>query len=170
MEYSERFKAEMVRKMMGPSAMSANRLSKENGIGQPTLSRWLREAKLEVMKRSLKSAVRKHWTASEKLRVVLAAAGAGEAGRGELLRREGLHEADLSRFEQELAEAMGNSGKTARTKRDPADKKRIQELEREVRRKDKALAEATALVVLSKKLNAYFAGDEVGDTKPETDE
>lgn len=167
MEYSERFKAEMVQKMMGPSAMSANRLSKENGIGQPTLSRWLREAKLEVMTRSPKSAVRKRWTASEKLRVVLAAAGAGEAGRGEQLRREGLYEADLSRLEQELAEALGKSGKT---KRDPADKKRIEELEREVRRKDKALAEATALVVLSKKLNAYFAVDEVGDTKAETDE
>lgn len=170
MEYSERFKAEMVQKMTGPSAMSANRLSKESGIGQPTLSRWLREEKLSAMTRTPKSTARKRWTASEKLRVVLAAAGAGEAGRGELLRREGLHDADLRRFEQELAEAVGSAGKAARTKRDPADKKRIQELEREVRRKDKALAEATALVVLSKKLNAYFAGDEVGDTKPETEE
>ena len=55
------------------------------------------------------------------------------------------------------------------TKRDPADKKRIKQLEREVRRKDKALAEATALVVLSKKLNAYFEEVEVGDMSEESD-
>ncbi|EPM65229.1 transposase IS3/IS911 family protein, partial [Pseudomonas syringae pv. theae ICMP 3923] len=36
------------------------------------------------------------------------------------------------------------------------DKKRIQELERELRRKDKALAETAALLVLRKKLNDYW--------------
>jgi hypothetical protein len=43
-----------------------------------------------------------------------------------------------------------------------ADKRRIKELERELRRKDKALAETTALLVLSKKLEAIFnkGGDE----------
>ena len=39
------------------------------------------------------------------------------------------------------------------------DKKRIQELERELRRKDKALAETAALLVLRKKLNAYWGND-----------
>jgi transposase len=36
------------------------------------------------------------------------------------------------------------------------DRRRIKELEREVRRKDKALAEAAALLVLSKKAEAIF--------------
>ncbi len=40
------------------------------------------------------------------------------------------------------------------------DRKRIQKLERELRRKDKALAEAAALLVLSKKLNAFYGIDE----------
>lgn len=38
----------------------------------------------------------------------------------------------------------------------PKDRRRIKELEREVRRKDKALAEAAALLVLSKKAEAIF--------------
>ena len=38
-----------------------------------------------------------------------------------------------------------------------------------MRRKDKALAEATALVVLSKKLNAYVEEVEVGDMSEESD-
>jgi len=163
-KYSERFKAEMVKKMTGPGAMSANRLSKECGVNQPMLSSWLRQAK--VLPMATKRPGRpKQWTAAEKLRVFGAAAAAGEEGRGELLRREGLHEADLERFERELVEPA----KAAPTKRDPADKRRIIELEREVRRKDKALAEATALVVLSKKLQAYFGASEVGDTSEESE-
>jgi transposase len=164
-QYSEEFKEQMVRKMTGPSKMSANRLSQECGVGQPTLSKWLREAKVSAMTTSTKSRSRKRWTAAEKLRVVMAAAAAGEEGRGELLRREGLHEADLERFQNDLSEEP----KSASPRRDAGERKRIKELEREVRRKDKALAEATALVVLSKKLNAYFGGDEVGDTDKETD-
>lgn len=165
MQYNEEFKEQMVRKMTGPSKVSANRLSQECGVGQPTLSKWLREAKVSAMTKSTKVRSRKRWTSAEKLRVVMAAAVAGEEGRGELLRREGLHEADLERFERELAEEPRSTA----PKRDTSDKKRIAELEREVRRKDKALAEATALVVLSKKLNAYFGADEVGDTDKEND-
>lgn len=161
--YSEEFKEEMVRKMTGPGAMSALRLSKECGVGQPTLSSWLRQAKLRAVKKSGKQS--KRWTAAEKLRVVMAAAAASGSGLGELLRKEGLHQADLERFQKELSEPPA----APQTKRDPADKKRIKQLEREVRRKDKALAEATALVVLSKKLNAYFEEVEVGDMSEESD-
>ncbi len=44
----------------------------------------------------------------------------------------------------------------ASPKETAADHKRIKELERELRRKDKALAETAALLVLSKKLEAIF--------------
>ena len=40
------------------------------------------------------------------------------------------------------------------------DRRRIKELERELRRKDKALAETAALLVLSKKVAAIFNRDE----------
>lgn len=40
-----------------------------------------------------------------------------------------------------------------------AERQRIRELERELRRKDKALAEAAALLILSKKVEAMFRKD-----------
>ncbi len=43
-KYSEKFKARMVKRMTGPRRVSANALSKEVGVGQPTLSLWLRTA------------------------------------------------------------------------------------------------------------------------------
>ena len=41
-----------------------------------------------------------------------------------------------------------------------AQQRRIKQLERDLRRKDKALAETAALLVLSKKLEAVLPGDE----------
>lgn len=165
MKYSEKFKEKMVEKMTGPAAMSALRLSKESGVGQPTLSGWLRRARIAPMSMKRKPGRPKRWTAQEKLRVVLAAAAAGESGVGELLRREGLHEADLQSFRDELTEAM--SGKASKS--EAADKQRIKELEKELRRKEKALAEAAAILVLQKKLSAYFSEGEVGDTNEESE-
>ena len=44
-------------------------------------------------------------------------------------------------------------------KQSKADRKRVKHLGKELRRKDKALAEAAAILVLRKKLNAFY-GDE----------
>jgi transposase-like protein len=50
MEYTETFRARMVRRMLGPKALTATALAAEVGISQPTLSRWLREtATVEAM-------------------------------------------------------------------------------------------------------------------------
>jgi transposase len=47
--------------------------------------------------------------------------------------------------------------------------RRVRELEKELRRKDKALAEAAALLVLQKKVQAIW-GDADDDTTKESDE
>ena len=47
--------------------------------------------------------------------------------------------------------------------------RRVRELERELNRKEKALAEAAALLVLKKKAQAIW-GDEDDDTDPRNDE
>jgi len=44
-EYSETFKTRMVQKMWPPNGRSAGALAGETGLPQPTLSRWLREAR-----------------------------------------------------------------------------------------------------------------------------
>ena len=98
----------------------------------------------------------KRWTAEEKLRVVKAAAGLEGSALGELLRREGLHEADLKGFE---TEALAGMAPPSRASVHSAEAKRIAELERELRRKDKALAEAAAILILRKKVEALWEGE-----------
>lgn len=172
--YSAKFREKMLKKMTGPGAWSASSLGRETGVPAATLSRWLREAKLGPMtdkKKSKTGSKRKRWTPEEMMRVVMEAAGADEAGRGALKRREGLHEADLERFHQEMIDA-GNAAAEARKKfRGPTpEQRRIKKLEKELKRKEKALAETAALLVLSKKAEALFPSEEEGEDMDERSE
>lgn len=148
-EYSEAFKAQMVRKLLPPGAVSAHVLAAETGLWQATLSRWLKEAgTVGVMDKPAKK-----WTAAEKLRVVVEASKLSNNDLGEFLRREGLHEVQLKGWRAAAEAGLVDAPKL--NKRSP-DAKRIQQLEWEVRRKDKALAEAAALLILKKKAEAIW--------------
>ena len=172
--YSGKFRAKMVQRLSGPGRQSASALSKTVGVSQATLSRWLREAGSVAgmkMKRTeppskdpgVKDAKRpEDWTVEEKLKVVAEAVGLDEAELGVLLRREGLHEAQLKKWRTALLGALERPGR----KKAPSvsqERKQIRKLERELRRKDKALAETAALLVLQGKARALW-GDEGNDT------
>lgn len=170
MRYSAKFREKMVAKMTGPTARSATSLSKEVGVAQATLSRWLNEAKLGRMSNEERGR-RKRWTPEEKLRVVHEAWATTDDDLGALLRREGLHEADLKRFRDEVEtaalEGMRAKGRKGRRGLSP-EQKRMRKLEKELKRKEKALAEAAALLVLRKKAEAFFLSEEEGDDTDET--
>ncbi len=109
------------------------------------------------------------WTPEEKVRAVMETGGLSEAELGVYLRRHGLHFDQLETWRAEARKAAVGAlgGATTKAKRS-AEKREIRRLEREVQRKDKALAETTALLVLKKKFNALF-GDEDDDTTPRSD-
>jgi transposase-like protein len=184
MQYSESMKARMIKRMTGPDAMSANALSKEVGIAQSTLSHWLRAAgtftpvpKKKRAMPAIESTTTKQnrraqdWTTLEKMRVVIEAENLSEGELGAFLRREGLHREQLEQWRIAAAEALGQpTGRRSRSKPGPTpEQKRIRELERQLRHKEKALAEAAALLVLKKKYETLF-GDEDDNTDPTSEE
>lgn len=170
--YSEKFKQRMVQRLVGPRKVSATTLSKEVGVPQPTLSLWLREAgSVSAVTNDnddeTKARPRRpdDWTPQEKLEAVLEASGVADADLGLWLRRKGLKEEHLR-----LWRASALSGMGARPQRVSAeDRKRIKVLERELRRKEKALAETAALLVLQGKMEALWA-EEDDSTRPSSDE
>jgi hypothetical protein len=105
------------------------------------------------------------WKPEEKLKLLVQADGLEGEDLGELLRREGLHEADLAEWRRA---ALGGLGPVAKVAPGSAEARRVRELERELLRKDKALAETAALLVLKKKVQEYW-GDEDDSTKKETE-
>jgi transposase len=166
-EYATRFKRTMIQKMVGPGRRSAWALAKESGVAQSTLSRWLREAgsvgdMSEDKDQGTEQRRPQDWSAEEKLEVIAEAERLSDEERGSFLRRKGLHEAQLKEWREEALAALGSRKAESLSK---AEARRIRELERELKRKDKALAEAAALLVLQKKVQALW-GDEDDDTDP----
>lgn len=162
-DYPEEFKSKMVEKMARPGGPSARALAQETGVSQSTLSRWLRRAgQVEGMRQQTKRP--QDWTAQEKLEAVLEAEGLSDEELGAFLRRRGLHRAHLERWRAAMRSALERPAKRKRPGKSPEARK-IRELEKELRRKDKALAEASALLVLKKKAQAIW-GDEDDDMGP----
>lgn len=178
-QYSESFKNRMVGKLVGRHAKTATALAGEVGVSQPTLSRWKREAGTvgramaedDDRKPVAPSAPAKRpqdWTGEEKWALVVEAASVPESELGALLRRKGVHEAQL--VEWRTAAIAGLQGPSRRERKAAnVERLKVRALERELKRKDKALAEAAALLVLKKKAQAIW-GDEDDDTTPASDE
>jgi transposase len=170
-QYSEAFKSKMVQRMVGPAALSANRLSQEIGIGQPTLSKWLRQAEGRMGRVKFVSPPPpprlprrpEDWSPEERLRAVMEASRLSDDELGAFLRREGIPETVLAEWKTAVLEALAPQRKPS------GDSRKVRELEKQLRRKDKALAEAAALLVLQKKARAIW-GDEDDDTGPKSDE
>lgn len=97
---------------------------------------------------------RRPWERSvqEKLQAVIEYEGLAEGKRGEYLRREGLQSEHLEGWKKSMEAGLGGGARSAAERSErAADKKKIEALERELRRKEKALAETAALLVLKKK-------------------
>jgi transposase len=170
--YTDSFKAKMVQRLSAPNAISAMSLSKEVGVSQSQLSRWLRSAPtlVAMTKEHPSGRVTQSGsgrTAAEKLRIVMAAAALPAGELGAFLRREGVHEAELEQWRSAVLDAGQAALESGgpKTSARGTEGKRIKELERELRRKDKALAEAAALLVLQKKVRDIW-----GDGDDDTDE
>jgi len=176
--YSEKFRARMVEKLAGPHAMTSIALAAETGVPQPTLSRWLREATTlrqkmtkqqdeeDAMLEAVEQAPETEPSPEAKLLLVIEAASIPEAELGEWLRRKGIHAAQLELWRADAMSGLGGKAKLRGElrKEKSEDARHIRQLERELVRKDKALAEAAAIIVLQKKVQAIW-GDEDDDTE-----
>ena len=169
--YNDSFKVKLVQKMLSPNARPVSALSLETGINQGTLYRWRKEITVGGMSSNdaddKKPATKPphQWSAEEKLAVVFEATTIAEAELGAFLRRKGLHAAQLAEWRKQAVAAFegGDNKATRKTALEAA--RRIGDLERELRRKDKALAEAAALLILKKKAQAIWGGGD-DDTDP----
>jgi transposase len=162
--YTEGFKARMIQRMAGPEGISAHALARQVGASQNSLSRWLREAPT-VASMSKKKPAKRHRTAQEKFQVVLKAASLTDEELGAFLRSEGLHEATLEEWRTKAMEGATGALKASHGKRseNTPERRKIRELEKDLGRKDKALAEVSALLILKKKYQAFLE-EKDGDT------
>jgi transposase-like protein len=160
--YSDEQKAKLIERMLAPHNVPVPQLSKETGIPKDTLYGWRRQARRARGLVPTPSGGGERWSGEEKFAMVVETATLNEAQRGEYCRKRGLYPEQLQAWRRICEQA--NAGKVASRPigEAQADRRRIQALERELWRKEKALAEAAALLVLRKKAQAIWGKDEDG--------
>jgi transposase len=156
--YSEDFKKSAVSKMLNRGDRQISWVSEETGVPRPTLYQWKKEfANVEGMKKNTPNHTRpQDKSAKDKVKAVIDYENLPEEKRGEFLRREGLHSELIRQWKEQMENSLTNSKekKILQTERSE-EKRKIKELEREIKRKDKALAETAALLVLKKKQSRF---------------
>lgn len=146
-----------VAQMMPPRNRTPVELAKASGITAITLRTWRDAAKAEGKIIVEIPKTNDHWSSEEKFRIVLEAAPLSETELSEYCRIKGIHPEQVWQWRQACEGA--NANKPAHPN-DPATDKRIWELERELNRKNAALAETAALLVLRKKAEAIWGTGE----------
>jgi hypothetical protein len=129
--FSLPFKQKMIERLTGANAASARKLARETGIRQQTLSRWLSEAR-SLSDVPSKKRQAKAWSIDEKIRVLAKSAKLTGEELTEYLDQEGLLLAELEQWRMALGDETSAAIATT---------KRMRKLERELARKEKALAE-----------------------------
>jgi transposase-like protein len=173
--YSESFRNRVVKQLLSPNGKSASEVAGELGLAQSTISRWRKQAITRSLPRTMSNGAARakresEWNAQEKFDFLLEAATCSDEELGALLRGRGVFEATYRQWRQAALTGLTGPQKQtqAEAKERREDKKRVRRLERELRRKDKALAETAALLVLKKKL-PYLLGVEDDSTTESND-
>lgn len=157
--YSEEFKKSAVEKLLHRGSRPVAAILEEVGVSSPTLYLWRKHfANLSGMKKTSKRPQDR--SAQEKLNAVIKFESLPEEERGEFLRKAGYHIEHIKAWRKQLEGALAPANKQAERRDRAEDQRKIKELEREIRRKDKALAETTALLVLKKKANLIWGTGE----------
>lgn len=163
--YTSEMKEAMVAKLCGPGAPTYSQLAAESGIGLSTLHKWVASMGGERSSANHKRRLQ-DWDPVQKLKAVFDSQGLSETELGEFVRRSGVHTPTLNEWKAEaIADAVEKKTR-GRPRLDPEVvecRQKIIQLERELRRKDKALAEAAAIIVLQKKMKEYWASQEAGE-------
>lgn len=160
--YSPERREAVLRKMMPPVNMPIAELARESGIAAPTLYNWRKQAKAEGKVVPGDGKNPEGWSSSAKFAVVLETAALNEAQLAEYCRKKGLYVEQVKAWRAACEQANANAGEQVRREREQTrdDKKRIKALEKELRRKEKALAETAALLTLRKKADAIWGTED----------
>ena len=159
--YSSERKEAVLKKLLPPHNMTVMEVARSEGISYQTLYHWRDKAKKEGHPVPGKTLTTDDWSAEAKLAVIIETAPMSETEISQYCREKGLFREQVQQWKQDCLGGFTTSEVQAKTIKQQAksDKAEIKSLQRELRYKEKALAEAAALLVLRKKLNALWEDD-----------
>jgi transposase-like protein len=152
MRYSPERKEAILKKMMPPNNLSISRLAEQEGISEVTLYKWRKQARQKGILMPDADTASPNWTSRDKFAAVVETAPLNENDRAQYCRQKAIFPEQLHQWRQACENANDWDHQVNRQLKaqQKADHKRIKALEKELLRKEKALAETAALLVLKK--------------------
>lgn len=158
--YSAERKESVLKKLLPPSNRAVAEVAREEGIRASTLYGWLHMAKQEgVVVAGSTKANADQWTNQAKFSVLMETGSMTASEVSAYCRSKGLYPEQLTQWKQSFVESSPKPTAEEKQALNQANKQ-IKRLEKELNRKEKALAEAAALLILQKKFNALLEGEE----------
>lgn len=164
-KYSAERKAEILELLKPPFNKNYKELSKEEGIPPSTIYTW--QQKAEKMGNQMRNTTKNKskLSAQQQLTIIIETATLNESELSEYCRSHGLYPAEIQEWTKMIVHGFNQAKmvKQGEKTKVASAQKQIKILEKELKRKEKALAEAAALLVLRKKLAAFYGEDKEDD-------
>ena len=157
--YPKELKESVFKRLAPPSAEKVPALAEELNIPKPTLYSWRAKVLKEISPTSKKAS---NWTSEDKFQAVLETASLSELETSKYCREKGIHLKELKCWIKQCQGANDTKLEDPKELKNnlQSEQQKNNELKRELRKKEKALAETAALLVLRKKANAIWGDPE----------
>jgi len=168
-KFSQSFKKQAVEKALNrQDNTSLKEVADSLGVGLSSLSRWTLQAKnqeLETISFNEVNNMKKEkrpqdWTLEERLNMIISCAVLDEQALSEHCRAQGIYPHHVAQWNLDFATTSQSDNKPASRNEVKTLKNEIKALKKELNRKDRALAETAALLVLQKKVHEIWGNDE----------
>lgn len=161
--YTKEFKDSILKRLDQPTNETVASISEELSISKSTIYQWIRTNNKKEQNNPINLKSKNNWSSQDKFHVVLETATLSESELAEYCRRKGIYVEEIKAWKQQCLNANTHSKKEdseALKSNLKEEQTKNKELQKELRRKEKALAETAALLVLRKKAQAIWGEDE----------
>ncbi|MCX4028833.1 hypothetical protein H0A36_27415 [Endozoicomonas sp. SM1973] len=156
-KYTKQQKENILKLLFPPENKSVPVVHKLTGIPQSTLHTWKAKVRSQQVNMPKEIPIQS-WSSEQKLNVIIETAALSQPELAAYCRKKGLYVEQVDQWKREFIQPEQPSQKLKKSLQ--VEKQRCQQLEKELKRKEKALAEAAALLVLQKKAQSIWGQDE----------
>jgi transposase-like protein len=157
-KFSDEQKQMWVKKFLTRGSVPIEVFCRQNALSSTAIYKWVaiwgRTPDMKPLARSPQ-----HWTPEEKFKAVMAFDALEPEEQGAYLRREGVHADHIDMWREKMTKSLALESHDKRSERGELVYK-ILDLEKELARKEKALAEAAAIIILKKKADLLWGAEE----------
>jgi len=156
-QYAVEFKESILKRILPPNNGYIPDISRETGIPVDTLYTWRTKYRSRIPEPGNgKEHESSSLSAEEKMFILFETMALNEVERGEYCRRKGLYPEQIEAWKKAILEGLSSPSERASRGTVSQQAKTIRHLESELRRKEKALAEAATLLMLKKNWTLFW--------------